>query len=108
MSKQQVSVPAELPFNRWGRWMDGPGLTLIVEDKAGGNPREWREMDVRELPSRPDLLARLGDQARSRLLAEAETATREFQGVPLLVEEVDDEHGDYVFIPVIGEANREH
>lgn len=59
------------PFTRWHREMDGPRLLLVVESDDGCRIVEWLELDVRELPNRPDLLGRLGETARNRLLQDA-------------------------------------
>ena len=64
-----VSSVATRPlFTRWHRDIDGPGLRLVVE--ADGRIAESVELDISELPNRPDLLARIGTVATARLLAE--------------------------------------
>lgn len=64
------TTPAPAPFTRWHREMDGPLLVLVVE-RDDGSLAEWLELDVRELPERQDLLGRLGETARNRLLRDA-------------------------------------
>lgn len=61
-------------FTEWRRSMDGPELALVTT-RENGSIAEWIELDVRELPDRPDLLERLGPIARERLLADAKEAT---------------------------------
>lgn len=80
------------PFTRFYRSFDGPELELVVEDPAGGNPLEWRSLDIRALPHRPDLLE-LGAVARERLLADAERCAVA-ESSELLPEEVDGPDGD--------------
>ena len=58
-------------FTRWHREIDGPRLVLVVE-REDGSLVEWLELDVRELPERQDLLGRLGERTRKRLLQDAE------------------------------------
>lgn len=60
-----------IPFTRWIREIDGPGLVLSLE-RPDRSLAEWIELDVRALPGRPDLLCRLGLKSRQRLLADAE------------------------------------
>lgn len=60
-------------FTEWRRSMDGPELALVTT-RANGSIAEWINLDIRELPDRPDLLGRLGPVARERLLAEAREA----------------------------------
>lgn len=91
----------ERPFTCWHRHMEGPALALVVYDPAGGNPLEWRTLDVRDLPHRPDLLARLGAVAQARLIADAARAERDYSGVPRIAEELDGPAGEYACIPVV-------
>lgn len=67
MATQKV---AETSFTRWHRSMDDGGLILVRE--AGGKVAEWIELDIADLPTRPDLLSRLGPHSRARLLAEVD------------------------------------
>jgi hypothetical protein len=60
-------------FTEWRRSIDGPELVLVTT-RENGSIAEWVELDVQELPTRPDLLERLGPIARERLLAEAREA----------------------------------
>lgn len=62
-------------FDRWHREMDGP-LLVLVRENADHSIAEWIELDVRELPERPDLLGRLGTKARERLLADAKRTAK--------------------------------
>lgn len=55
-------------FTTWHRSMGDDDLYLAVEHD--GRFVECVELDVSELPNRPDLLARLGSIARECLLAE--------------------------------------
>ncbi|MBK9655062.1 MAG: hypothetical protein IPO66_06145 [Rhodanobacteraceae bacterium] len=89
------------PFSRWHRHMEGPALALVVDDPAGGNPLEWRTLDVRTLPQRPDLLARLGAVVQSRLLADAAHAELEYPDAARIPEEVDGPQGEYASVPVV-------
>jgi hypothetical protein len=66
---------ASLPFTRWHRSLDDGWLALVVES-ASGRLVESVELDVRELPRRPELLARLGPNTRARLLADAAELAR--------------------------------
>lgn len=86
--------------------MESPALALVVYDPAGGNPLEWRTLDVRDLPQRPDLLARLGAVVQSRLLADAARATTEYASVPRVLEEVDGPQGEYASIPIVETRRR--
>ncbi|MGE4070808.1 MAG: hypothetical protein AB7E72_06490 [Lysobacterales bacterium] len=95
-----------LPFTRWHRHMEGPELALVVDDPAGGNPLAWHTLDVRALPHRPDLLARLGAVAQSRLLADAARAELEYASAPRIPEEVDGPQGEYASIPVVDVRRR--
>jgi hypothetical protein len=94
------------PFSCWHRHMEGPALALVVYDPAGGNPLEWRTLDVRDLPHRPDLLARLGPVVQSRLLADAARAELEYSDVAHVPEEVDGPQGEYARIPVMEPRQR--
>ena len=98
MSAQSASAR---PFTRWHRHMEGPELALVVDDPAGGNPLAWHTLDVRALPHRPDLLARLGAVAQSRLLADAARAELEYASAPHIPEEIDGPQGEYASIPII-------
>lgn len=62
------------PFSRWVRGMDSDALALVAEDD-NGRILEWVDLDIRDLPRRPDLLARLGPDAIARLLADAAEAS---------------------------------
>ena len=59
-------------FDRWALGIDDTNLRLWTQD--GAAIVECIEVDVRELPDRTDLLARLGPKARARLLSEAMNA----------------------------------
>jgi hypothetical protein len=54
--------------------MDSDALALVAEDD-NGRILEWVDLDIRDLPRRPDLLARLGPDAIARLLADAAEAS---------------------------------
>lgn len=56
-------------FTEWRRSMDDGSLVLTTS--VEGRIVEVVEIDVSELPSRPDLLGRLGPVARMRLLDDA-------------------------------------
>ncbi|WP_448098158.1 hypothetical protein [Luteibacter yeojuensis] len=62
------------PFSRWVRGMDSDALALVAEDD-NGRILEWVDLDIRDLPRRPDLLARLGPDTIARLLADAAKAS---------------------------------
>lgn len=94
------------PFTCWHRHMEGPALALVVYDPAGGNPLEWRTLDVRDLPQRPELLARLGPVVRSRLLADAARAELEYASEQRVPEEVDGPQGEYASIPIVEPRQR--
>lgn len=64
-----AAVQAAQPFTHWSRSMDDGALSLWIEQE--GRVIERVSIDVCELPSRPDLLARLGDRTRARMLWEA-------------------------------------
>jgi hypothetical protein len=57
-------------FTRWHRAMDNGALALVTEG-SDGRVLEWIELDVTELPARPELLCRLAPWPRARLLWEA-------------------------------------
>lgn len=101
MSITPMVIEEQLPFSCWHRHMEGPALALVVYDPAGGNPLEWRTLDVRDLPQRPDLLARLGSVVRSRLLADSRRAEREYSDVARIPEEVDGPQSEYASIPIV-------
>lgn len=94
------------PFSCWHRHMESPALALVVDDPAGGNPLEWRTLDVRALPQRPDLLARLGPVVQSRLLADAARAELEYPDAARIPEEVDGPQGEYASISVMDSRER--
>lgn len=96
----------ELPFTCWHRHMEGPALELVVHDPAGGNPLEWRTLDVRDLPQRPDLLARIGAVAQARLLADAARAELEYASAPRVLEEVDGPQGEYASVQIMAPPQR--
>ncbi len=101
MATEKNSSTEAMPFTRWIRGMeDDPSFILVVDDSAGGKPLEWRELDIRALPSRPDLQARMSDRARGRMLREAEQAERELSGLPMVAETVDYGTAEYVNIPM--------
>lgn len=60
-------------FTRSWRAVGGFELALVCEDSAGA-VLEWVEIDIRTLPDRPDLLDRMRDPARGRLVADAVAA----------------------------------
>jgi len=56
-------------FTNWGRGMDVPTLDLSVQ--RDNRIVESIELDVRDLPDRPDLLERMPPKMRNRMLWEA-------------------------------------
>lgn len=56
-------------FTHWGREMDGPRLRLWIQH--GDTLTERVTLDVTDLPSRADLLARVGPATRARMLWDA-------------------------------------
>lgn len=64
-----TSAKTHAPFTRWIRALDGPELCLVLDSDCG--IAEWIDVDLRDLPRRPDLIARLGAAASLRLLGEA-------------------------------------
>lgn len=56
-------------FTHWGRGANDPWLDLWIE--RGGKVVESVTVHLTTLPSRTDLLARMPDRMRSRMLAEA-------------------------------------
>ncbi|MCB1453911.1 MAG: hypothetical protein KDJ43_09705 [Rhizobiaceae bacterium] len=86
--------------------MEGPELALVVDDPAGGNPLEWHTLDVRALPHRPDLLARLGSIVQVRLIADAARAELEYASAPHIPEEIDGPQGEYASIPIVEPRER--
>lgn len=109
MATQENSSSSTTPaqFTRWGLGMeDDPRLALIVDNPdASKPPLEWRDLDVRVLPDRQDLLSRMGDRMRNRLLGEASRAKTLCAGVPLVRETVSGPDVKYVWIPISGAAN---
>lgn len=59
----------EPAFDGWFSGVDEPSLRLIRSQ--AGRVVEWVEIDLRELPDRPDLLRRLSPAVQRRLLADA-------------------------------------
>lgn len=101
MATEKNSSTEARPFTRWIRGMeDDPNFILVVDNPEGGNPLEWRQLDIRALPGRPDLQARMSDRTRGRMLREAEQAERELFGLPLVDETVDYGSAEYVNIPI--------
>lgn len=102
-------VSKNAPFTYWRRGMySDPRLTLIVANPDPSRlPVEWRELDIRSLADRPELIARMSDRMRDRLLKELEHSTRYLRGVPMLGETVntDLDPAEFVMIPVTLVAN---
>lgn len=99
--------PTSAPlFTQWGRGMDrDPRLTLMIENPDRTEaPIEYRELDIRTLPDRPDLVARMPDRFRDRMMKEAAAAkaSKYLVDVPILSELIgSNDPADYVTIPVV-------
>ncbi len=62
--------PSPRPFTHWGLPAEGFTLELWVQD--GRKITGQVNLDVRDLPMRPDLLSRLEPKTRARLVREAQ------------------------------------
>ncbi|PNS07826.1 hypothetical protein [Solilutibacter silvestris] len=56
-------------FTHWGRSMEGPELDLWVQ--VGQSVTERISLDIRELPAHPELIERMPETFRYRMLWEA-------------------------------------
>jgi hypothetical protein len=54
-------------FTRWHQEIDGTGLILCV-DNPDGSIAEWIDMNILDLPARADLIERMPERMRERVM----------------------------------------